>query len=155
MELFDQFLDMCIKTGITINPKKVRFGYEDEQFYGYRLNKGRITPVDRNLDPVRRMSIPKNRSELRSVMGVFNQFHHFVDGYGKKNTPASIMSELSSTKVPFTVTPKLSKRSERSFWKMNCTYTHPVMTYLYIWKQMGVRMAGGQCCFKKWVIDDK
>ena len=52
IELFDQFLDMCIKAGITINPKKVSFGYEDEQFYGYRLNKGRITPADRNLDPV-------------------------------------------------------------------------------------------------------
>ena len=112
IELFDQFLEMCIKAGITINPKKVRFGYEDEQFYGYRLNKGRITPADRNLDPVRRMSIPKNRSELRSVMGVFNQFHHFVDGYGKENTPASIMSELSSTKVPFISTDRHTKALE-------------------------------------------
>ena len=75
IELFDQFLDMCIKIGITINPKKVSFDYEDKKFYGCRLNKDRITPADRNLDPVRRMTIPKSRSELRSVMGVFNQFY--------------------------------------------------------------------------------
>ena len=45
-------------------------------------------------------------------MGVFNQFHHFVDGYGKKNTPVSIMSELSRTKVPFIWTDRHTKTLE-------------------------------------------
>ena len=45
-------------------------------------------------------------------MGVFNQFHHFVEGYGKRNTPASIMSELSNTKVPFIWTDRHTKALE-------------------------------------------
>ena len=53
--LFEQFLEMASQAGITINPKKVRIGYSDEQFYGYRIKDGRITPADRNIDPVRKM----------------------------------------------------------------------------------------------------
>ena len=107
--LFEQFLDMASKANITINPKKVRIGYSDEQFYGYRINNGRITPADRNLDPVRNMEDPKNRSELRSVMGVFNQFKCFIKDYGKAGSPAAIVNELASVKVPYIWTDRHSK----------------------------------------------
>ena len=96
IKLFEQFLKMASQPRITINPKKVRIGYTDEQFYGYRIKDGRITPADRNIEPVRKMQDPKNRSELRSVMGVFDQFSCFIKDYGKKGTPSAIVRELSS-----------------------------------------------------------
>jgi len=107
--LFKQFLAMASEANITINPKKVRIGYTDEQFYGYSICNGRIAPADRNLDPVRKMENPKNRSELRSVMGVFNQFSSFIQDYGKEGTPSSIINELASVKVPYIWTDRHSK----------------------------------------------
>ena len=101
IKLFDQFLKMASQTRITIKPKKVSIGYTDEQFYGYRIKDGRITPADRNIEPVRKMQDPKNRSELRSVMGVFDQFSCFIKDYGKEGTPSAIVRELSSVKVPY------------------------------------------------------
>ena len=100
---------MASQARITINPKKVRIGYTDEQFYGYRIKDGRITPADRNIEPVRKMQDPKNRSELRSVMGVFDQFSCFIKDYGKKGTPSAIVRELSSVKVPYIWTERHSK----------------------------------------------
>ena len=107
--LFKDFLHMASEAKVTINPKKVRIGYCDEQFYGYRINNGKITPADRNLDPVRKMENPKNRSELRSVMGVFNQFSRFIKDYGIEGSPAAIVNELASVKVPYIWTDRHTK----------------------------------------------
>ena len=74
IRLLRDFFTMCREAGITLNPAKVRIGFESEQFYGLTVDKGKTSPADRNLDPVRKMVYPTNRSELRSVMGVFNQF---------------------------------------------------------------------------------
>ena len=50
------------------------------------------------------MVYPRNRSELRAVMGVFNQFSHFIDHYMAEGSPASLLSDLTSTKVPYVFT---------------------------------------------------
>ena len=101
---FRDFLDMVIAAGITLNPKKVRVGFKRETWYGMTIEEGRISPSDRNLDPVKNMVYPRNRSELRAVMGVFNQFSHFIDHYMAKGSPADTLSQLTSTKVPYVFT---------------------------------------------------
>ena len=55
---------MTIAAGITLNPSKVRVGYSKETWYGYTIEEGKISPSSRNLDPVRKMVYPRNRSEL-------------------------------------------------------------------------------------------
>ena len=42
-----------------------------------------MEPSEKNLDPVEKMTIPKNRSEVRSVLGIFNQFRHFFVRYDR------------------------------------------------------------------------
>ena len=101
LELFEAFLIMCQKAGITLNPKKVRFGFTTEKFYGYKITGRRIQPSDRNLSPVHNMVPPTNVSELRSVMGVFNQFAPFIKDYAKSGQPASILNELLKKNLPF------------------------------------------------------
>ena len=59
-----------------------------------------------SIDPVKNMVNPTNRSELRSVMGIFNQFSHFIKDYGKANSPAAVLNALNSTKVPLIFTEK-------------------------------------------------
>ena len=62
------------------------------------MDNGKIEPAQRNIDPVVNMTYPKNRSELRSVMGVFNQFKHFLPVYARGNSPAMILNALTSPK---------------------------------------------------------
>ena len=101
---FEEFLKMCRASHITLNPKKVRIGYEKEQFYGLSVDNGKIEPAERNLDPIKRITTPKSRSELRSIMGMFNQFSGFIKDYGREISPASVLNALMSPKVPFTFT---------------------------------------------------
>ena len=112
LEHFEGFLKMCKKAGITLNPQKIRIGYEKEQFFGLTIDNGKIEPAERNLDPVKKMTAPQNRSELRSVMGVFDQFSSFIKDYGKEGSPASILNSLRSPKVPWDFTEKHEKAIE-------------------------------------------
>ena len=77
LRIFERFLNMCRKAGITLNPAKIRIGIRKCKFYGFLLSKKGMEPSEKNLDPVSKMTAPKNRSEVRSIMGVFNQFRHF------------------------------------------------------------------------------
>ena len=104
VQVFGDFLEMCRQARITLNPTKVRVGYEEEQFFGLSVNNGKIKPAMRNLDPIINMAYPKNRSELRSVMGVFNQFSSFVKDYGRGNSPAAILNSLVSPKAEWNFT---------------------------------------------------
>ena len=114
LDHFEEFLKMCLEAGITLNPAKIRIGFEKEQFFGLNVERGRITPAERNLDPIPKMTKPKSRAELRSIMGVFNQFSSFVKDYGKRDSPASILNSLMSTKVPW----EFTKRHEEALEKL-------------------------------------
>jgi len=106
LDHFENFLKMCKTAGITLNPQKIRIGYEREQFYGLTVDNGKIEPAERNLDPIKKMTPPKNRSELRSIMGVFNQFGNFVDNFQRGSQPAAILNSLISPKVEWDFTDK-------------------------------------------------
>ena len=42
-----------------------------------------MEPSERNLDPVEKITAPKNRSEVGSVREVFNQFRYFFNRYDR------------------------------------------------------------------------
>ena len=100
---------MCKQANITLNPAKVRVGYEREQFFGLSVDNGKIEPAERNIDPVVNMTYPKNRSELRSAMGVFNQFKHFLHNYARGESPAVILNNLTSPKADWEFTERHRK----------------------------------------------
>ena len=58
---------------------KIKIGIRKCKFYGFILSKMGVEPAEKNLDPVKKMTAPKNRSEVRSVLGVFNQPTDTID----------------------------------------------------------------------------
>ena len=100
LEIFEDFINMCAKAGITLNPEKVRFGHTTETFYGHNLTNGKIEPSDKNLSPVKKMQAPQCDSDLLSIMGVFDQFQPFIKGYGLAKSPASIIRGARTHKDP-------------------------------------------------------
>ena len=62
------------------------------------VDNGKIEPSQHNINPVVNMTYPKNRSELRSYMGVFNQFKHFLANYVHGDSPSLVLNRLTSPK---------------------------------------------------------
>ena len=123
VQTFEDFLKMCKQANITLNPAKVRVGYEREQFFGLTVDNGKIEPAERNIDPVVNMTYPKNRSELRSAMGVFNQFKHFLHNYARGESPAVILNNLTSPKADWEFTERHRKAIESSKRPSKGAYT--------------------------------
>jgi hypothetical protein len=98
LRIFEAFLRMCRKSGIMLNPAKIRVGIRKCKFYGFILSKKGMEPSEKNLDPVKKMTIPKNSSEVRSILGVFNQFRHFFKRYDRLVLP---LQKLLRKNEPF------------------------------------------------------
>ena len=83
----EAFLLACRQGGIHMNPAKMYVGIRKAKFYGFDLSKRGLSPTISNLDPVQKMQQPRNRSEVRSVLGVFNQFRAFFERYDRLMKP--------------------------------------------------------------------
>ena len=99
---FENFLKMCKRTGITLNPAKVKVRYIKQTRYGMNIEQGKITPTDRNPCPVKRMVAHKNKSKLRSILGVFNQWNNFIPHYMEQGRPSFIINSLMTDNIEFT-----------------------------------------------------
>ena len=83
VEHFARFLKMCLETGVKLNPAKVCVGVREVKFYGYKLSKKGLHPAEGNLDPIKKLTAPTNRSEVRSLLGLFVQFRQFFERYDR------------------------------------------------------------------------
>jgi transposase InsO family protein len=106
LRIFEAFLRMCRKAGIMLNPAKIRIGIRKCKFYGFILSKKGMEPSEKNLDPVKKMTTPKNSSEVRSILGVFNQFRHFFKRYDRLVLPLQ----------------KLLRKNEPFVWSKEASY---------------------------------
>ena len=100
-ELLEAFLRMCREAGVQMNPAKAHLrsgtraskdkkGKEQKpgvQFYGYNISAKGISPAEKNLDPVSKMTAPKDVSGVRAVLGVFNQFRSFFPRFDQLVKP--------------------------------------------------------------------
>ena len=76
-QTFEDFLAMCKKANITLNPLKVRVGYEAKQFFGLKINKGKIESAERNLDPSKTWSTLKTVPNPGPSWGSSTNLHTF------------------------------------------------------------------------------
>ena len=56
-QLFKAFLAMCSECKILLKPSKVKIGFTQVQFYGTNVGHKVISPAERNLDPIKKMTI--------------------------------------------------------------------------------------------------
>ena len=78
LDVFEKFLEMCVKRQITLKPSKVKLLFYEVDFYGWKLDVHGISPSERNVSPFRKMVEPKDMADLRHVCGLFNCFTRFI-----------------------------------------------------------------------------
>ena len=87
LQVLEAFFKMCRKNKVHINPAKVHIGASHAMFYGYKISKQGLEPAEKNLDPIRKLTAPTNRSEVRSLLGLFVQFRRFFERYDRLVAP--------------------------------------------------------------------
>ena len=68
-----QWLDLCGKNGITLNPKKFVFCRTTVEFAGFKITPTTVQPCARQLDAILNFPKPLNITDIRSWFGLVNQ----------------------------------------------------------------------------------
>ena len=80
-ERLDKLFDTIAKNGLKINLKKCIFGVQELPFAGLKLTNKGIIPDSSKLDVVTKVKVPKNATEVRSLLGLVNYCSQFIPRY--------------------------------------------------------------------------
>lgn len=67
------WLDICGRHGITLNPEKFVFGQDTVEFAGFEITPTSVRPCRKYLDAIRSFPTPANITDIRSWFGLINQ----------------------------------------------------------------------------------
>ena len=95
---FEDFLSVCDRNNITLNPHKVRVGYSKATFFGFQVDKRGTQLAEKHLDPIRNLVPPSDVSELRRVLGIFVQSRKYIHNYAHIVKP---MTRMTGGKLKF------------------------------------------------------
>ena len=68
-----QWLDLCARNGIILNPDKFKFGAGTVEFAGFEITPTSVLPNERISKAIMDFPTPKSLTDVRSWFGVVNQ----------------------------------------------------------------------------------
>ena len=68
-----KWLDLCGRSGITINPEKFVFAVDTVEFAGFEITRDSVRPSQKYLHAIRSFPTPQNITDIRSWFGLINQ----------------------------------------------------------------------------------
>ena len=68
-----QWLDICGRNGIILNPEKFTFCQDTVEFAGFEISKDSVRPSRQHSKAIKEFPVPKNLTDIRSWFGLLNQ----------------------------------------------------------------------------------
>ena len=68
-----KWLDLCGRSGITLNPEKFIFGADTVEFAGFEVTRESVRPSQKYLCAIGSFPTPQNITDIRSWFGLINQ----------------------------------------------------------------------------------
>ena len=73
-----EFLELCGRSGIVLNPEKFQFSQMTVDFAGFRISNGTVEPLPKYLDAIRGFPTPRNITDIKSWFGMVAQVAHYA-----------------------------------------------------------------------------
>ena len=71
------FLDVCRKNTLTLNPDKMQFRLPQVSFFGHQWSAKGLSPDPKKITAVKRMNLPRDVETMRSFLGLLNYLNRF------------------------------------------------------------------------------
>ena len=100
-----EWLDVCAKNGITLNPRKFRFAQDEVEFAGFDITPIDVKPSRKYLDAISEFPTPLGITDVRAWFGLVNQVAYAF-------SMASVMQpfrDLLKPSIPFAWTDQLQQ----------------------------------------------
>ena len=99
------------KASLTVKPSKCRVACTQVDCVGHRVGEGQLTTQMDKVKRVMNAEVPRNKTHVRSVLGLVGYYRNFVNNFASLTTP---LSDLTKNGKPDTVqwSDDLQKRFE-------------------------------------------
>ena len=71
------FLEVCRKNTLTLNPEKMQFRLPQVSFFGHQWSARGLNPDPKKIEAVKRMELPQDLETMRSFLGLVNYLNWF------------------------------------------------------------------------------
>eukprot|EP00918_Siedleckia_nematoides_P022428 GHVU01048316.1.p1 GENE.GHVU01048316.1~~GHVU01048316.1.p1 ORF type:complete len:954 (-),score=58.07 GHVU01048316.1:221-3082(-) len=98
LHLFRWVLERFREEGLTVKLKKCHFFPPKLHYLGYVVTGDGYGPDETRIAELEKLNSPRNRKELRRIMGLFGFYRHFLHKFAEVSLP---LTKLLSERVPF------------------------------------------------------
>ena len=95
------FLEVCRKNNLTLNPDKMQFRLPKVSFFGYSWSNRGLSADPKKIEAVKRMELPQDVEMMRSFLGLINYLNQFSPRLAELSDP---LREICRQKVEFELT---------------------------------------------------
>ena len=92
-----EFIELCGKAGVVLNPEKLQFSQPAVKFAGFRIAQSTVEPLPKYIDAIKGFPTPKTTTDIRSWFGLVNQVSH----YGQLREMMAPFRQFLSPRVKF------------------------------------------------------
>ena len=125
------FLDVCRKNTLILNPDKVQFRLPQVSFFGHQWSARGLSPDPKKIAAVKHMELPQDVEMMRSFLGLVNYLNRFSPHLAELSEPLrqicrqNMEFELTeSVHVAFSLTKEeISKNFTLPYFNPNCSTT--------------------------------
>ena len=72
------FLDVCRKNTLTLNPDKMQFRLPQVSFFGHQWSARGLSPDLKKIEAVKQMELPQDLETMRSFLGLVNYLNRYI-----------------------------------------------------------------------------
>ena len=125
------FLEVCRKNTLTLNPDKMQFRLPQVSFFGHQWSARGLSPDPKKIEAVKRMELPQDVETMKSFLGLVNYLNRFSPRLAELSEPLrqicrqNVKFELNQTvHVSFSRTKEeISKNTTLPYFNPNSSTT--------------------------------
>ena len=121
------FLEVCRKNTLTLNPDKMQFRLPQVSFFGHQWSARGLSPDPKKIAAVKWMELPQDMEMMRSFLGLVNYLNRFSPHLAELSKPLrqNVEFELTeSVHVAFSLTKEeISKNVTLPYFNPKCSTT--------------------------------
>ena len=88
------FLEVCRKNTLTLNPDKMQFRLPQVSFFGHQWSARGLSPDPKKIAAVKHMELPQDMETMRSFLGLVNYLNRFSPRLAELSEPqANLQAE--------------------------------------------------------------
>ena len=120
------FLDICRKNTLTLNPDKMQFRLPQVSFFGHQWSTKGFSPDPKKIAAVKRMDLPQDVETMRSFLRLVNYLNRFSPHLAELSEPLrEICRQVAEFELTNSVHVAFSRTKEEISKNMTLPYFNP------------------------------